>query len=256
MFAFRPHKQPLILIVLTVCIIGLALLYFFFQRPSDGDYEVASNKLQSMLSVKTTINKMVGDIKYSTNINDGLVLKLENSVTTFNDNFASLSKTSAVSRDSALKTTYDQYKSTFTDYGQAAKNLVDSLKKYLSVRSTCTTLVDKISKLGTVNDFDNAAKECKTAIDNAKSASYTPFNDQFLADHIARVADLVAAYREVMIKASAGASTISLDGVTLATQRLATTELSKLEFLLTPDPSNAFSSVNEAITKQKTNFLR
>jgi preprotein translocase subunit YajC len=221
----NPHRKIIIFLIIFV-VLALPFVYYFVWRPSDSDYRAATSELQNMVTARSTVTAITGDIHHSVDIND------------------------------TTKTVYDQQSGNLTGYGKAANSLAGSLKKYRSILKTCSDLVKDIGGYATTAEFDTAAKDCNASVDNAKTADYTPFNDQFLTNYASLSSDFLKAYRQLVAANTVSAQNTAIDGVVAVKQKIAKLGESKLDLAPASDPSEAFQKLLTTVNTQKAAFLR
>lgn len=209
-----------------------------------------------MTNINSTTNDSLSDVQNSVDITDDLASILEGAANKYTENLDALSKNAVLSRDSSVKTEYEQYKSIIHNYRESIKGLAESLKKYRAILGTCTELTDEFSTLTSVASFDAAAKDCKGAIASAKSATNSIFYDQFLREYTLLATELVSAYRDVIVTADKGAQTISLNDVVQTKQKIIALSQNKLSFVSMPDPSDALQKLTNVVNSQKSAFIR
>jgi preprotein translocase subunit YajC len=251
----NPHRKIIIFLIIFV-VLALPFVYYFVWRPSDSDYRAATSELQNMVTARSTVTAITGDIHHSVDINDTTVTNLEKAATKYDTNLVSLSKSAVASRDFTTKTVYDQQSGNLTGYGKAANSLAGSLKKYRSILKTCSDLVKDIGGYATTAEFDTAAKDCNASVDNAKTADYTPFNDQFLTNYASLSSDFLKAYRQLVAANTVSAQNTAIDGVVAVKQKIAKLGESKLDLAPASDPSEAFQKLLTTVNTQKAAFLR
>lgn len=256
MLSSRKSLRRIVVIIVAVLIVTLPLLYFYAWRPADSEYAAAANTLKSMGSAKSTMDITAGNIQNATYISNDAVALLDKSLKQYNNDIATLSKNVVISRDSTTKTTYEQNINTISDYGKSANNLVISLKAFLAVLDQCSTLANKFNTLSSTTAFDEAAENCKNAIDSTKSSPSTVFNDQFFDKYADLANQLVKEDRKIMQAYDKGTQVISLDGVSSVSKKINDLLESKLTLKPTPDPTDALAKLTDVINSQKKSFVR
>jgi hypothetical protein len=245
----------IITLIVIVFIVIFSLIYLYIWRSASNDYEQAIGHSQTMSSAHDTVDEKLQSISTSTDINDNLVSTLEKAAGDYKDNLTALENSTVVRSDSSVKAIYNQHKQSLTAYVQSSESLVASMKKYRSLLITCTELISKVETIATEDAFDDAAKDCKAAVEGAKPTSSNPFDEQFLSEYVPLAEKLLTAYRQVMVKADSGADSISFNDISRVEENINTLSNKEIDLSLKA-PTNSLNQINMELRKQKSAVFR
>jgi hypothetical protein len=239
---------------LFVAIIAISsLLYFFVWRPADSDYQAAAAQVNSLKESNNALTSALAVVQDPGSITTPAVAKVENAANTYQQALSILKANVLISRDSTIKSTYDQTKSSLEKYKQSLNDLVKSLKLYTAAMDSCTQFTYSIS--GTdLNVKNDLLKKCLGDLKSGQSSKYKAFNDQYFDEYIYLTYSYVeAVVRQINAtdKAASAAANTTIDQEYNAIQALGKKEIDySISF-----PSDALNKLSSAIdSRQKSAF--
>lgn len=253
----RKGRQRLIIIGAIVLIIGLVVLYFLTLRTPDNTYDSAQKAVVSLQNDNKTIEAIAGTNSTAVVFSDANVKKIQTAATDYQKALAALGASPAVSRDSNIRSSYNQYKSTLTKYGQAAMNLAVSATLYRQTATTCGQLITAAGAIPTQTVFDSAARDCKALLIIDASSSSSTFKDKLLSPYSTSTSTLLTAIRDYIGAKATGKVTSAVEtAVTSATKSLASLANQKQDYSLAPNATAALSSLSSVVSSQKSALIR
>jgi hypothetical protein len=246
----------IILYTLLISSVALGALYIFVWRPSDSSYQELLNATKTMTETQSKINSSIGSITNPSELTSDFISIFANNVDKYNSAFKSASDNDITSRDVKIKNLYDKDGVTLNSYGNSAQSLSDSLKAYQLAEIECIVLTKKINTISTVKEFDDAASDCKAAIDSAKLATNAAFKEQFLGAYLDQLTALVSAYRQVIVQTEAKTASISLADVLAINKNLVSSQQKQLTLTPSPNVSKVLSELTRVTSAQKGALIR
>jgi hypothetical protein len=253
----RKSRQRLIIIGAIVLIIGLIVLYFLTLRTPDSTYDSAQKAVASLQNDSKTIATIASTDTTAAVFSETNVKKIQTAATDYQKALTSLGASPAVSRDSNVRSSYNQYKSTLTKYSQAAMNLAVSATLYRQTAATCGQLITAAGAIPTQTMFDTAARDCKALLIIDASSSNSTFKDKLLSPYSTNTSTLLTAVRDYIGAKATGKVTPAVEtAVTSATKSLASLANQKQDYSLSPNSTAALSSLSSVISSQKSALIR
>lgn len=240
-------KKIIVAVSVAILLIIISILYF---RTPNSDYLAVQESLKAMETTKTGFIQGAATIKKASNINDGLITAMSNLSGQYSANLFALTNSSVIATDTKIDAVFEKNKDTLKNYETEAKSLINSLTSYYDVTRVCSELDDKISQLSTLNEFNDAAKACNTAISDAKSASYTEFNQIFLTEYLAEMTAYISEYQKVFASADKKMQNISLEPIYDINERITKLNERELDLKFSQNPTAALQELLASINNQ------
>ena len=251
-----PNKKIILTLSVVALVVLSALIYFFAWRPSDKEYQALSSNLNTLTATQSEINKDIKKIQTPSGLTKEIVSSLENNAKRYTDALSVALSNGASSKDTRVKNTLGSNKTQLSAYGESANDLAGSLKQYRLIAGWCGEAIRQTTPTMTLLDFNAAADGCEGALDNAKTASYVAFNDQFLGKYTELYNKLLDAYRQELGRTNATPNNFSYKNIDPIVKELGTLYESPLDLAIAIDITSPLKVLSETVSSQKSAVIR
>lgn len=248
-------KSKKIFIPLGALIIFIAVLsYFSMWRPSDSDYDTASQLLKAADGTSKAVTVELATIKYPGDITAATPLKLGVLANISTKSLEALDTSAPFTRDFSLRATYEMHRSKITEHKLAIAQIASSIQKYTNALGACRAFTDKFTKQ-TESTYSDLLSRCQSALDEAKKSEYKQFNDQFLNKYLQLTSEYIKAIDSRVLAQDEATFMSAHEKITNLSQEIGDLGAIELDFKLS-NISSPLKDLTSKVENQKKALLR
>lgn len=253
-------KKLLILLIGLIVLIA-AVSYFYFWRPSDSAIQNALTDVNNLQQSATeTMPAAFTSLSTPVGITTEMTERFQQRVASYTKSLNALDKSPAIQRNNSTNELYQQYKATLVEHEKQLQSLSASVGIYGTILETCDRMATTIAESTPASlESESASGECSDALDKSSSSPNQIFNEQFLTNYVSEARKLLEAYRQytTALNSSDKAKIAAASAlVNSAKDNLRRPLYAKMDFKITPPPTDVFKNLTVALRNQQRSFLR
>lgn len=243
-------KATVAAVLLLLIIVSVA--YFLWWRLPETAYDNALKQVELLRTITQDTTATMKNIKSPVGLEREFLTAQQANIKSYQSVVDSLSSDVVVRRDPQVASVFNESKDKLLSYSSAVNDELSSIDSYLTILESCTAVIEKLSSITNVNDFDTASQACNDVIELSDSTADTSFKQQYLNGYLPLARDLLAAYRKKIAGESGKTVATTIETLNRHITELRTKELS----ITAPNLSSTLDKLDSITRSQKTTLLR